>query len=257
MRAKRKVFISGPITGNEDTYKAQFEYAAATVERAGDIPLNPAMLPLGLEQRDYMRICIAMLEAADTILQLDGWVESAGAMAENAYAEKIGIRKASMNDFLHETIEPEPQTPISRTERLFGKRETWSMPGANRAAERPDGYRGFLLIRCPECGEIRGFCAKQPITEYTCQNCGEAIPLEDLIPAHVNCGKCGSHFKYMTNIDTDEPVPFQCLECKAPVDLQMNGKGTAITTIGFRRAGGGGTADGSLFRKPAPYWMVR
>lgn len=239
MRAKRKVFISGPITGNEDTYKAQFEYAATEVERAGHIPLNPAMLPIGLEQRDYMRICIAMLEAADTILQLDGWKESAGAMAENAYAEKIGIQKANLDDFYMKRIEPEEPTPMSRTERLFGKRETRSMPAASQAEEKPEGYKGFLLLRCPECREVRGLCVRKPITEYTCQICGGVIHLEDLIPAHVNCGKCGSHFKYMTNVDTDEPVHFECLECKAPVDLQMNRKGTAVTTIGFSRAGGG------------------
>lgn len=132
-----------------------------------------------------------------------------------------------------------PVGQISRVERMFGPRTSWhgshSTRDSTQASDRPDGYKGFLLIRCPECGEIRGFCSKATITETTCRSCGAEIPLENLIPAHVNCGKCGSHFKYKTNIDTMDPVFYRCPECDAPVDLQMNGRDTALVTLGDRR----------------------
>lgn len=152
-----------------------------------------------------------------------------------------------------EQAAPAPTTApaMSRVERMFGRRESWNAPQQlAQTGGYTEGYKGFLLIRCPECGEVRGFCTKAAVTESICRNCGTRIPLECLIPAHVNCGKCGSHFKYRTNIDTDGPVHIACLECEAPVDLQLNGKGTALVTIGDRR---GGTNDRRF--KTVPYYL--
>ena len=56
MSEKQKVYISGPISSRLDTYQADFQAAAELVERAGFIPLNPAILSLGLDKADYMRI---------------------------------------------------------------------------------------------------------------------------------------------------------------------------------------------------------
>lgn len=54
--------------------------------------LNPAALPDGLSQREYMDICLAMLRCADAIHMLHGWQESEGAVAEHAMAKKLGIK---------------------------------------------------------------------------------------------------------------------------------------------------------------------
>lgn len=86
-----KVFISGPISKRLDTYKAEFEGAAEAISLVGHIPLNPATLPLGMTQADYMRITLAMLQSADVIMMLPGWQESDGARLERAYATYIGI----------------------------------------------------------------------------------------------------------------------------------------------------------------------
>lgn len=235
----KKIYIAGPISDRLDTYKADFAAAAELVERAGFIPLNPATLPLGLESRDYMRITLAMLDSADMVLLLDDWTQSSGAQLEEGLADYTGKTTMDLRHFKERYL-PEPvRKPASRVERMFGSKEDWPKkdPASEPERERQDGYKGFLLIRCPECGEVRGFCSKSFITETTCRNCGAEIPLEDLIPAHVNCGKCGSHYRYKTNIDTQEPVSFHCLGCEAPVDLQMNGRGTALVTLGDRRGG--------------------
>lgn len=91
------------------------------------------------------------------------------------------------------------------------------------------GHKGFLLIKCPECGEIKGFCRKEPITEYRCP-CGAATPLEeDLTAAYLRC-QCGSTWKYRTNI-TDEVIEYNCLNCGCPVDMAYNKKKGIYETI--------------------------
>ena len=80
------------MTGYEDYNRTEFFKAAAEMFiRHGDIMLTPAILPDGLSQREYMDICFAMIRAADVIYLLKGYEESKGAMAELAYAEKLGL----------------------------------------------------------------------------------------------------------------------------------------------------------------------
>lgn len=246
MSDKRKVFISGPVSSRPDTYKAEFAAAADLVEHCGFIPLNPATLPVGMEQGDYMRITLAMLETSDMVLMLDGWEQSDGANLEAGFAEYIKKPCLDMGHFKdwYAPLEPKPEPairPQRRVERLFGSQDSWpSAPKETKPErDRPEGWRGFLLVRCPECGDIRGFCTKATVTKSICKNCGTEIPLKDMIPAHVNCRKCGSHFKYMTNIVTQEPVAYHCINCEAPVDLQLNTRGTAIVTVGENTRGGG------------------
>lgn len=100
---------------------------------------------------------------------------------------------------------------------------------APKESETINHYKGFLLIKCQHCGKIKGFCPKEPISEYRCK-CGGSTPLINLVPAHLNC-KCGSHFKYKTNI-TDERFEYNCLECGSPVDLELNSRRNTYVTIG-------------------------
>lgn len=58
-----KVYIAGKITGDR-RYRAKFREAAKALEEAGHVVLNPATLPDGLADADYMRICMAMVDAA-------------------------------------------------------------------------------------------------------------------------------------------------------------------------------------------------
>ena len=83
-----KVYIAGKITGDPN-YREKFGKAARLLAKDGCIVLNPATLPEGLNQAEYMRICLAMLDCADTVYLLKDWKESEGARIELAYARKV------------------------------------------------------------------------------------------------------------------------------------------------------------------------
>jgi len=86
-----KIYIAGPMTGYEDFNRAAFNKEAERLQRHGHVVLNPATLPGGLEQREYMDICFAMLRCADAILLLPDWKASSGATAEYHYAYKMEL----------------------------------------------------------------------------------------------------------------------------------------------------------------------
>lgn len=268
MRKPLKVFLSGPISSRLETYKAEFDDAARIVSEAGHLPLNPATLPIGMENRDYMRICLAMLDSADLLLQLPGWGKSAGAIAERTVAMKTGVESLTLEDFIREygpervPAEPEPPSEpeqlLSRVERLFGRRESW--PNATAAATPSQGkdkaeaeeaedtgpetsfsrraVKGFLIVECENCGQTREFCSRAEITSNRCHGCGHVTTLDKtyMRPAYAKC-KCGREFKYQTNA-TGDTITINCIACGSPIDMQLNGRGTAYVTL--RDAGGGG-----------------
>ena len=81
-----KIYIAGPITGAVDVNRHTFNVHAATLAEAGHVPLNPAVLPIGLENHEYMAICKPMVEIADEVHMLPGWEHSKGAMMEHGWA---------------------------------------------------------------------------------------------------------------------------------------------------------------------------
>lgn len=87
-----KIYIAGPMTGYENYNRPMFNAVAQQMLSGGHVALNPATLPDGLSQREYMDICLAMLRCADAIHMLHGWKESEGAVAEHAMAKKLGIK---------------------------------------------------------------------------------------------------------------------------------------------------------------------
>ena len=84
-----KIYIAGKITGDK-RYKAKFAAAAKNLQTAGHVVLNPATLPAGLTDADYMRIGMAMLDTADQVTFLPDYQESAGAMIEWAWCKRTG-----------------------------------------------------------------------------------------------------------------------------------------------------------------------
>jgi len=88
-----KIYIAGPMTGIPEFNRPEFNRTASALTNDGHVTLNPATLPDGLSQFEYMDICLAMLRCADAIYLLQGWESSAGARAEYALAEKLNIRR--------------------------------------------------------------------------------------------------------------------------------------------------------------------
>ncbi|USR61585.1 DUF4406 domain-containing protein [Lelliottia amnigena] len=86
-----KIYIAGPMTGLVEFNRPAFMFTAAKLTGRGHVALNPAVLPDGLTQAQYMDICLAMLRCAHAIYMLDGWEKSAGARAEKALAEKLRL----------------------------------------------------------------------------------------------------------------------------------------------------------------------
>lgn len=84
-----KIYIAGKITGDPD-YRAKFADAQRQIEAQGNIVLNPATLPEGMEPKDYMRICFAMIDVADELWELPTAWASKGAMLEEAYCDYCG-----------------------------------------------------------------------------------------------------------------------------------------------------------------------
>jgi hypothetical protein len=84
---KIKIYISGAIT-NDQEYKAKFAEVEKRLQK-NYIVLNPAILPEGMKYTDYMKICMPMVEIADSIFILKDWEKNKGAKAEVAYAKAL------------------------------------------------------------------------------------------------------------------------------------------------------------------------
>ena len=86
-----KVYIAGPMTGLPQFNRPAFHQAALNLSFEHHVPLNPAILPDGMTEADYMAVGITMLQRADAIFLLTGWQCSAGSRAEHALALKLGL----------------------------------------------------------------------------------------------------------------------------------------------------------------------
>lgn len=98
---KTVIYLAGPISGpllpenRRRFYDVEAKVLAHWFGRVEKVILNPATLPLGLTEQDYMYIGMSMLAAADTVVMLEGWEQSAGATIEFNIAKKCGKRVLS------------------------------------------------------------------------------------------------------------------------------------------------------------------
>ena len=84
MARKKVIYISGPITGVPEYYKA-FEQMEDDIFALDYISLSPSRLPEEMTTGQYMRICFAMIDAADGVIFLPGWQNSVGSRLEREY----------------------------------------------------------------------------------------------------------------------------------------------------------------------------
>lgn len=89
-------YLSGKITGDPN-YIVKFAEAEAKLKSLGMKVLNPAMLPEGMRKSAYMPICLAMIDAADIVVLLEDFKESAGAKIEGEYSAYQGINRVHIN----------------------------------------------------------------------------------------------------------------------------------------------------------------
>ena len=80
------VYITGPMTGYDDYNRKAFYDAEIELDREGFTVINPAKMPMTMDDKQYMPICIAMVEQADAVYALKGWQNSIGALTEITYA---------------------------------------------------------------------------------------------------------------------------------------------------------------------------
>ncbi|MGE4259996.1 DUF4406 domain-containing protein [Shewanella sp.] len=97
-------YIAGPMSGLPNCNRHEFNLAAKVRSAFGEHVLNPATLPDGLTEQQYMAIGLQMLMAADLVYVLDGFENSAGANAEIALAQKLGTNVVYQDGADHQTI---------------------------------------------------------------------------------------------------------------------------------------------------------
>ncbi len=87
------VYIAGAISGDVVANRHHFAAAKHSImaSSAKTTVLNPAELPDGLTQTQYMSICLPMVMMSTSLFMLKGWEKSEGAVAEHALAQKLKI----------------------------------------------------------------------------------------------------------------------------------------------------------------------
>lgn len=90
LKSGTTVYLAGPMTGMENYNHTTFFSAAEFLSQEGMLVLNPATLPIGMPEKNYMPICLAMLNEAEIIAMLPGWQTSVGACLEESYAYRQG-----------------------------------------------------------------------------------------------------------------------------------------------------------------------
>ncbi len=93
MTDKKRLYLSGPMTGLPYLNHPAFHAEAARLRAEGHFVINPAELDLdeGATWIDYMKAdLIQMLDACTSIHMLKGWTESAGATLEHTVAKALG-----------------------------------------------------------------------------------------------------------------------------------------------------------------------
>ena len=97
-----RIFVSGPMTGLPDYNMPAIEKAAAHLDQAGYIVVNPGIRGVipSYTHADYMRNYIRVLLDCDGVAVLDGWTKSRGAVLDVQIAEGIGIKVMHLEDWL-------------------------------------------------------------------------------------------------------------------------------------------------------------
>ena len=88
----RRIYISAPITGREETADERFGKAVEIVRRQGDIAINPWQENKSFRRwGDAMCAGLRLLNRCDGILLCRGWQNSTGCLIEQKFAQGAGL----------------------------------------------------------------------------------------------------------------------------------------------------------------------
>lgn len=88
----KKIYISAPITGREDTADERFSNAVRLVRGMGNIAINPWQENRNFEKwGDAIVAGLRLLRKCDGILLCDGWQHSRGCKIEQQFAQGAGL----------------------------------------------------------------------------------------------------------------------------------------------------------------------
>lgn len=149
-------------------------------------------------------------------------------LTEDQVAEILGIALDYAVGY-DPSVSSEPQTPTTTVETAPALAEPvmqWN-PKAPEPTKTVE-FKGFLYLKCEECGKFKAFMPKTPISKYRC-DCGHTTYLKDMKAVRVKC-KCGASFKYLTNA-TDDLISIDCYNCGSPVDLEYHERKKEYVTI--------------------------
>lgn len=205
---------------------------------------------------EELRITTCLIDLARIVITFPDWRNSERTRLEEAYAESKGKQIYSVDNYIddenrtwrpiqapkagEDPLEPAPKIVPEhgrRTARLFGMAAAAQKDDEpEHGADRAGGIKGFLLIRCPNCGKEKPFFMREPITFFKCPDCGARTDLDlaAIVPAYAHCPKhCGQRqIKYLTNAAPDDggQLVTTCLNCKTPIVMTPSLTGTAWTT---------------------------
>ena len=114
---------------------------------------------------------------------------------------------------------PEPNTQIPATEQQQDEpaEETSPQSTGPTDTKKPDGVRGLIRLRCPECSNTFGTFLRDHQTELMCK-CGHGIDLTvPLARYRFTCPYCGKETWGLTNLEDPEII----IPCKCSEDVYL------------------------------------
>ena len=98
-------------------------------------------------------------------------IKAIGGVKDNTDTKAEKEEEINESITAQEFVKKMQEKPHSRNDSLFGtgwKKEP-EKTEEPQDMEHPDGYKGFLYIKCDKCGKEKGFCAKEKIKSYKCE----------------------------------------------------------------------------------------
>lgn len=92
--------------------------------------------------------------------------------------------------------------------------------GEKKVVGEKKAVRGFVSIKCPECGKVHNTCLHEERIIFNCKACGQPVALEGLKSIKMECPRCHFKARYLTNRQ-ERKIQMECLNCSQPVNFRQ------------------------------------